>query len=840
MHIDFAAGTTGREQICWCGLTPLSCSLSDSCSSHTAAPATQLLQLHSCSSYTAAPATQLLQLHSCSSHTAAPATQLLQLHSCSSYTAAPATQLLQLHSCSSYTAALATQLLQRHRCSCYTAAPATQLVQLHSCSSYTAAPATQLLQLHSCCSHTAVAATQMLQPHSYCSHRATAATELLQPRSCSTYTAAVSRSSSTCRCRLQLLSQKPSASDNFENEVHPPPPPPAPSDTMALRVAAPAPDTLGLRVPATGDLSVPGNTSVDGSQASSTDANSSNDANQDLDDCESVNSLDSCSLGSCLSSCDGNNVRCDNNRKHMSGILHCGHNHDTPSFYLTPTQRAARTIRALKSRLATAERELTAKNAEITALNRQLVELRLSGADTSQASEEPRSRKQPASCKSQSAPTAGDPAAAAAAAGSVVPSCVSPSDDSSEPELQGLCRDRQLAGGAGPMPNSGSPASVSLAETTDSTELNRSLADSGHYDDLTSPATSTRDPYENSSVHGNNTTSSVKKSTSSSTFTKSTEPDSLVCDSKTSGVIKGGEGDIASSASHSDDEQDDRGDGVSETDDEMDEEEEVEDELDEEEEEEEDEWRARVEAEIASRLLLDHERALERLKQEHMNEFHEIKERHNDKVETLLSKLSDANLRYFELRPQLDRCQARVQQLETELERAKDDLAESERRHQNTYLQMFLKGQQAARLQHESECTSSGSGSRDGLPPPEGGEPCEGGVRGTEGVVRGVEGVMRGTEGTVKGLMRELAHTQDELRKLKQAQKAEASKTAAADPLDNPRNNIDPGVTLQFLKSAVYYFLTDKDNAKGHLRAIVSILGFNEAEKYAIVQMVKV
>lgn len=59
--------------------------------------------------------------------------------------------------------------------------------------------------------------------------------------------------------------------------------------------------------------------------------------------------------------------------------------------------------------------------------------------------------------------------------------------------------------------------------------------------------------------------------------------------------------------------------------------------------------------------------------------------------------------RYFELRPQLDRCQARIQQLEGELERAKDDLTESERRHQSTYLQMFLKGQQAARLQHESE-----------------------------------------------------------------------------------------------------------------------------------------
>lgn len=72
-----------------------------------------------------------------------------------------------------------------------------------------------------------------------------------------------------------------------------------------------------------------------------------------------------------------------------------------------------------------------------------------------------------------------------------------------------------------------------------------------------------------------------------------------------------------------------------------------------------------------------------------------------------------------------------------------------------------------------------------------------------------------------------------------QAQKAEISK-AVEGSSDNPRNNIDPAVTLQFLKSAIFYFLTDKDNAKGHLRAIISILGFNDTEKFAIVQVVKV
>lgn len=44
------------------------------------------------------------------------------------------------------------------------------------------------------------------------------------------------------------------------------------------------------------------------------------------------------------------------------------------------------------------------------------------------------------------------------------------------------------------------------------------------------------------------------------------------------------------------------------------------------------------------------------------------------------------------------------------------------------------------------------------------------------------------------------------------------------------KNKIDPEITLQFLKSAIYYFLTDRENNQGHLRAIQSILGFTPAE----------
>jgi hypothetical protein len=49
------------------------------------------------------------------------------------------------------------------------------------------------------------------------------------------------------------------------------------------------------------------------------------------------------------------------------------------------------------------------------------------------------------------------------------------------------------------------------------------------------------------------------------------------------------------------------------------------------------------------------------------------------------------------------------------------------------------------------------------------------------------------------------------------------------------KNKVDAEVTLQFLKSAIYYFLvSDKDNSQGHLHAIESILGFSEKERSTI------
>ncbi|XP_066950550.1 protein quick-to-court isoform X4 [Macrobrachium rosenbergii] len=470
-------------------------------------------------------------------------------------------------------------------------------------------------------------------------------------------------------------------------------------------------------------------------------------------------------------------------------VLHCRHNHELdPETYLTPTQRAARKIRELKSLLAEARREVQERDAEIGRLTRELVELRLIKARTQQ--EESTGAKEDGNNAQVTLPN-GDigerrrqAASSMAMRSTPTPKTSSTPSEGSEPELSRLMDN--LNNGAAEATTShlpvASPAGGSVAETTEgSVDLTRSLADSGHYDDLTSPCLSSRDPFEASQ--------------------------NSLRDRPT----------------------------------------------DEEDDEEVDPWTAVEETE--ARLREEYERREDRLKRNHMDEYHELKEKHNDRVEALLSKLSDANLKYFELRPLYDRSQERIRELEREITKLKDELTEAELRHQKMYLQMFLKGQQAAKLQADDEQDAE-EDSQSSL----------------------------SSNGPMVDLMKQLARTEEELEKMKptghlfqgdapilpfplsfsgvlskapcgaalldgkqainlylQGRRQVLYHREVANRNNNKYRNgeLDPEVTLQFLKSAIYYFLTDKDNAKGHLRAIESILGYTDSERHLIDKVTK-
>lgn len=515
--------------------------------------------------------------------------------------------------------------------------------------------------------------------------------------------------------------------------------------------------------------------------ASQPDTPSRSPDSNEVDDADSVKSFGSVSSAV---SCDAalthrhqgqGGVGSSRGVRSLKYVLHCRHNHEhDPEQYLTPTQRAARRIRELKAQLSEARREVQQRDTEIARLTRELVELRLLKARGPQWEEDEDEEDGARGGSGGKSAGKGEGVSVAPAAASThtlatpkTTTSGTPSEGS-EPELRRLMENMN-AGAADPAapqpPPSASPAGGSVAETTtDSVDLTRSsLADSGHYDDLTSPSLSSRDPSEanRGSARGLRTEEELVEAEAECERGEEEVAAEVMARSNSRGV----------------------GEAL-------------------------DPW---VAVEVAEeRLREEYLHREEVLKRNHMEEYHELKEKHNDRVEVLLSKLSDANLKYFELRPLYDQSQERVRELDRDVMRLKEELAEADLRHQKMYLQMFLKGQQAARIQAEDDLDGE-----EGLP---------------------------SSSGPMMELMRQLTRTEEELEKVKALYHREVNcrNNNNNNSTNNRRNGeLDPEVTLQFLKSAIYYFFTDRDNAKGHLRAIESILGYSDSERYNIGKVIK-
>ncbi|KAJ8712349.1 hypothetical protein PYW07_005191 [Mythimna separata] len=224
-------------------------------------------------------------------------------------------------------------------------------------------------------------------------------------------------------------------------------------------------------------------------------------------------------------------------------------------------------------------------------------------------------------------------------------------------------------------------------------------------------------------------------------------------------------------------------------------------------------------------LIMYYEKKIEDIIRAHVGETQEMKKQHNDKVEALLQKLADVNTRYCELLPNYEQARERIHSLEKQLEEVSKQLQDEESRHRSVYLQMYNKGVEAAKFELEKDNepgTSQGQVSR-----------------------VSVEELLEQLQITQTELekVRDTAFTEDRSAKsqvLLSAKEAvslwvlgarKAMYRRIVESQKGNKTNVDPEVTLQFLKSAIYYFLTDPENHQGHLNAIENILGFTDAEK---------
>ncbi|CAG0898221.1 unnamed protein product [Darwinula stevensoni] len=179
-------------------------------------------------------------------------------------------------------------------------------------------------------------------------------------------------------------------------------------------------------------------------------------------------------------------------------------------------------------------------------------------------------------------------------------------------------------------------------------------------------------------------------------------------------------------------------------------------------------------------------------------EYHELKAKYNDRIEELLSQLSLLNRSYGDLRGRYEAAECRLHGLEEERRALVREKEAGENRHGRIYMQAFQQGRETARAERKSELDD---------------------LR------------LQKMPELLKGLKLEESQV-DSMQALKH-------QTACQETVVKGKEGFDPGVTLQFLKSAIFYFITDPENQEGHLKAIESILGYNETEKRKMNKAVK-
>ncbi|ALC38239.1 qtc [Drosophila busckii] len=197
-------------------------------------------------------------------------------------------------------------------------------------------------------------------------------------------------------------------------------------------------------------------------------------------------------------------------------------------------------------------------------------------------------------------------------------------------------------------------------------------------------------------------------------------------------------------------------------------------------------------------LIRMYEQRIEDLIRSQDGSTSDLKRSHNDKVEALLQKLAECNTRYSDIVPDYEHAKQRIHELEKQLEQLQRKLVEHEEKQNKMYLHMYQQGQEAERISRADQALELATRQPD-------------------------------SKVSINELLHQLQSTQDELENIRTIYRRllEAQKN---------RTHVDPEVKLQFLKSAIFYFLTDKENSQGHLQAIESILEFTDEEKQKISQ----
>ncbi|CAM1299627.1 Uncharacterised protein r2_g954 [Pycnogonum litorale] len=224
-------------------------------------------------------------------------------------------------------------------------------------------------------------------------------------------------------------------------------------------------------------------------------------------------------------------------------------------------------------------------------------------------------------------------------------------------------------------------------------------------------------------------------------------------------------------------------------------------------------------------LANEHENELRKLKDSHSDDVRDMREKHNSKVESLLQRISEINARHCDLREMYDKSQDTLRELEKQIDKQKQTIDEKEKYHQQMYVKMYRKGQEAAKFEHADDVMIFAEDAPDRVAVPE--------------LVQQLRLAEHELDRIKRLYQREVYNHRNEHPNDKD--NGNVSSNANNKPDGSTFDNLQSEITLNFLRDVVYHYFTDRDHScsEGHLRALISILGYNEIERRAIEKGVK-
>ncbi|KAK6167591.1 hypothetical protein SNE40_021580 [Patella caerulea] len=203
-----------------------------------------------------------------------------------------------------------------------------------------------------------------------------------------------------------------------------------------------------------------------------------------------------------------------------------------------------------------------------------------------------------------------------------------------------------------------------------------------------------------------------------------------------------------------------------------------------------------------NKLLEERQMEIEQLREGLGKEARELLTTKDDKIEEVQKQFDDMEKKYEDLKRSYEESVKTVTNLEATVDDLKENITDINQKHEALYLEMYVKGQNAARYEREEEIEHMAGKANNKLFKKSKEQP----------------------DVNIKELLAKLNRTQEELAKWQSLRRQESYQES-----DKPETEAE--ATLRFLRDSFYHYMTDSKGQDDHMRAMIQIFNFTEVQK---------